>query len=77
MFRSRQRIVWFALSPELRAMTPAMSRSFMVRSRCKSDVDSGRNSARAIAPADVIEVEERNKRLSAVFRVNAVRSDCI
>jgi hypothetical protein len=77
MFKSRQRIVWLALRPELIAMTPAISSSFIVRSRCKSDVDSGKNSARAIAPADVIEVEERNKRLSAVFKVNAVRNDCI
>lgn len=75
--RSRHRIVWLAFKPELRAITPAMSRLFSVRSRWRRDVDSGRNSANAIAPADVIEVEERNRRLSAVLSVNAVRRDCI
>jgi hypothetical protein len=77
IFKSRQRMVWLAFRPELRAMTPAMSKSFRVRSRCKSDVDSGRNSAKAIAPGDVIEVEERNKRFKAVLRVKAVRNDWI
>jgi len=56
-------------------MTPAMSRSFIVRSRWSSEVDSGRNSASAIAPAEVIEVDDKNSRFRAVFRVNAVRSD--
>ena len=77
IFKSKQRIVRFAFSPELRAMTPAISILFSVRSRCKSEVDSGRNSARAIAPAEVIEVEERKRRLRAVLRVNAVRRDWI
>lgn len=40
-------------------------------------MDSGRNSARAIAPADVMPVDERNNRFSASFKVNAVRSDWI
>src|SRR5882762_1892233 len=75
--RSRQRIVWFALSPELSAMTPAMSRLLTVRSRWSKEVDSGRNSARAIAPAEVRWVEERNNRLRAVLRVKAVLSDWI
>lgn len=68
-------MVWFAFKPEFKAITPARSRSFMVRSKCSNDVDSGRNSARAIAPADVIEVDERNSRLRASLRVNAVRND--
>ena len=40
-------------------------------------MDSGRNSANAMAPAEVREVEDRKRRLSAVFKVNAVRRDCI
>lgn len=75
MFKSKQRITWFAFKPELRAITPAISISLFVRSRWRSEVDSGRNSANAIAPADVIEVDDKNKRLSAVLRVNAVRRD--
>src|ERR1700722_11522570 len=54
-----------------------MSKLFMVRSRCNNDVDSGRNSARAIAPSEIIEVDDRNNRLSAVLRVHAVRNDWI
>lgn len=66
-----------ALRPELRAMTPAISKLLSVRSRCKRDVDSGRNSASAIAPAAVREVDERKSRFRAVFNVNAVRNDWI
>lgn len=73
--RSRQRITWFALRPELSAITPAMSILFVVRSRCNNDADSGRNSARAMAPAEVMEVEDRNRRFKALFRVNAVLRD--
>lgn len=75
--RSKHLITWLAFNPELRAITPAISRLFNVRSRCRSDVDSGRNSARAMAPADVSEVEERKSRFRAVFTVNAVRRDWI
>jgi hypothetical protein len=75
MFKSKHRMVWFALSPELRAITPAISRLLSVRSRCKRDVDSGRNSANAMAPADVREVDARKSRFKAVFNVNAVRND--
>lgn len=70
-------MVWFALRPELSAITPAMSRSLLVRSRWRREVDSGRNSASAIAPAEVMDVDDRNKRFKAVFRVNAVLSDWI
>jgi hypothetical protein len=56
-------------------MTPAISNEFIVKSRCNSDVDSGRNSANAMAPAEVMEVDDRKRRLSAVLSVNAVRSD--
>jgi hypothetical protein len=58
-------------------MTPARSRSFRVRSRWRRDADSGRNSARAMAPGDVSCVEERKSRLRAVLRVKAVRRDWI
>ena len=54
-----------------------MSILFIVRSRCNSEVDSGRNSARAIAPADDMDVDDRNNRFSAVLRVKAVRRDWI
>ena len=57
-------------------MTPAKSRLFMVRSRCKSEVDSGMNSAKAIAPNEVSDADERNKRFKALFHVKAVRKDC-
>jgi hypothetical protein len=40
-------------------------------------VDSGRNSAREMAPADVRLVEERNRRFNEVLSVNAVRRDWI
>ena len=70
-------MTWLAFKPELSAITPARSNEFIVKSRCKSDVDSGRNSANAIAPAEVMEVEDRKRRLSAVLSVNAVRSDWI
>lgn len=75
IFKSKQRIVWFAFSPELNAITPAKSSVFIVRSRCNNDVDSGRNSANAIAPADANDVDDRNNRFSALFNVNAVRRD--
>lgn len=75
MFRSRQRITWFAFKPELRAITPARSRVFIVKSRWSNDTDSGRNSAKAMAPADTRPVEDKNNRFSAVFKVNAVRKD--
>ena len=68
-------MTWLAFNPELRAMTPAISSEFIVKSRCSNDVDSGRNSANAMAPAEVMEVEDRKRRLSAVLSVNAVRSD--
>ena len=77
MFTSRHRITWLAFSPELKAITPAMSKLFMVRSRWSRDVDSGRNSAKAMAPADVIEVDDKKRRFSAVLRVNAVLRDWI
>ena len=77
MFKSRHRITWLDLRPSLRAITPAISKLLIVRSKCSKDDDSGRNSASAIAPADVSEVEERNNRLSEVFKVNAVLRDCI
>lgn len=70
-------MTWFAFKPELRAITPAISKLFIVKSRWRSDVDSGRNSARAMAPADVSEVEDKKSRFKAVFRVNAVRRDWI
>lgn len=77
IFKSKHRITWFAFKPELSAMTPAMSILFIVRSRCNNEVDSGRNSARAIAPAVVIDVDDRNNRFNAPLRVKAVRSDWI
>jgi hypothetical protein len=58
-------------------MTPAISKLLRVRSRWRRDVDSGRNSARAMAPAEVIEVEARNNLLRAVLSVKAVRKDWI
>jgi hypothetical protein len=39
--------------------------------------DSGKNSASAIAPADVSPVLDKKSCLSAVFSVNAVRNDWI
>ena len=48
----------------------------MVRSKCNSEVDSGRNSARAIAPSDVKFVDDKNRRFRALLRVKAVRNDC-
>jgi len=66
-FKSKHSVVRFAFNPELRAITPAISKLFMVRSRCNNDVDSGRNSARAIAPSEVIEVDDKSNRLSAVL----------
>jgi hypothetical protein len=77
MFRSRHRITKFALRPPLRAMTPAKSKLFCVRSRCSKELDSGKNSARAMAPAEDNCVEDKNNRLRALLRVKAVRSDCI
>jgi len=77
IFRSRQRMTWFTLRPELSAMMPAISRSFVVRSRWGKDVDLERNSVSAIAPAEVIEVDDKNSRFRAVFSVNAVQSDWI
>lgn len=68
-------MTWLAFNPELRANTPAKSRLFMVRSKCKSDVDSGRNSANAMAPAEFSEVEDKKSRLRALFNVKAVRRD--
>lgn len=56
-------------------MTPARSKLFIVRSKWSSDVDSGKNSASAIAPAEVMDVDDRNKRFNASFKVNAVLSD--
>jgi hypothetical protein len=75
MFRSKQRITWFALKPELSAITPARSSVFIVRSRWSNDTDSGRNSAKAIAPADAMPVDDKNSRFNAVLRVKAVRRD--
>ena len=75
MFRSKHRMMWFAFNPELSAITPAMSMLFMVRSRCSKEVDSGRNSAKAMAPADVMDVDDKKSRFRAVFRVKAVRRD--
>ena len=57
------------------------SSEFIVKSRCSSDVDSARNSAKAMALAEAMEVDDRKRRLGAVFKlshnlsVNAVRSD--
>jgi hypothetical protein len=65
----------FASSPLERASTPATPSAFSVRSRCRRDALSGRNSASAIAPEEPMPVEERKSRLSAVLRVNAVRRD--
>lgn len=70
-------MVWLAFNPPLSAITPAKSRLLEVRSRCNKDADSGKNSARAIAPAEAMEVEAKNKRLSDVLSVNAVRRDWI
>ena len=60
-------------------MTPAISSEFTVKSRCSNDVDSGSNSANAMVPAEVMEVDDsdRKRRLSAELSVNAVRSDRI
>src|SRR6266446_7722033 len=73
IFRSMQRMTWLALRLELSAMTPAISSTFIVRSRWSNDVDSGRHSASAMAPAEGIEVDDKNNRFRAVVRVNAVR----
>jgi len=75
MLRSMQRITWFAFRPELRAMTPAKSNVFIVKSRWSNDTDSGRNSANAMAPADTRPVDDKKSRFNAVLRVNAVRKD--
>jgi hypothetical protein len=56
-------------------MTPAKSSGFIVRSRWSNDTDSGRNSAKAIAPDDIRPVDDKNNRFSAVLRVKAVRRD--
>ena len=70
-------MMWLAFRPLLSAMTPARSMLFTVRSRCRREADSGRNSARAMAAAEVSWVEERKRRLRAVLSVNAVRNDWI
>jgi hypothetical protein len=75
MLRSKQRITWLPLKPELSAMTPAKSSGFIVRSRWSNDTDSGRNSAKAIAPDDIRPFDDKNNRFSAVLRVKAVRRD--
>ena len=77
MLRARQCMTWFALRPLLSAMTPARSMLFTVRSRCTREADPERNSASAMAPAEVSCVEERKRRLRAVLSVNAVRNDWI
>ena len=74
---SKHLITWLAFKPELRAIRPAISNEFIVKSRWSNDVDSGRNSANAMAPAEFIEVDDRKRRLRAVLSVNAVRSDWI
>lgn len=74
MFKSKHLITWFDFSPWLRAITPASSRLFEVRSRCNSEFDSGKNSARQIAPAEVMPVDDRNSLFNALLSVNAVRS---
>lgn len=71
---SRHRMRWLFFRPEERARIPATSRGFDVRSRCSRDLDSGKNSASAMAPFDVRPVSERKSRLSDVLTVNAVRS---
>ena len=77
MFRSKHLITRFDFSPWLRAITPASSRLFEVRSRCNSEFDSGKNSARHMPPAAVIPVDDKNNLFSALLSVNAVRSACI
>lgn len=77
IFRSKHLMMWLLFSPELRAITPARSSALFVRSRCRSDVDSGRNSASAIAPAELRCVEERKRRLRELLSVNAVLRDWI
>jgi hypothetical protein len=67
----------FTFRPLLRAMTPAMSNEFCVKSKWRRLVDSGRNSASMMAPSAVREVADKNSRLSAVFSVKAVLSDVI
>lgn len=59
------------------AHTPARSNSFLVKSRCNNERDSGRNSASAMAPGEVRPVEERKSRLREELSVNAVRSEVI
>lgn len=54
---SRHRIVWLALSSELRAIMVAMSELLFVRLRWSNEFDSRRNSTSAIAPDDDIVVE--------------------
>lgn len=58
-------------------MTPANSKLLFVKSKCNNDVDSGRNSARAMAPAELRDVPVRKRRFREVLRVNAVRRDWI
>jgi len=77
MLRSKHRIVSFALRPLDKAITPAKSSAFCVKSKCKRLVDSGRNSASIMAAADVRDVLERKSRLRAVFKVKAVRKEVI
>ena len=48
---------------------------FNVRSKCSRDVDSGRNSAKAMAPVELRLVDDKNKRFRALFSVKAVRND--
>ena len=70
-------MVSFALRPLDRAITPAKSSAFCVKSKCRRLVDSGRNSASIMAAADVSEVSDRKSRLRAVFKVKAVRKEVI
>jgi hypothetical protein len=49
IFTSKHLMTWLAYNPELRAMTSAISSAFIVKSRCNSDMNSGRNSANAMA----------------------------
>lgn len=59
------------------AITPARSKWFCVKSKCNRLVDSGKNSASMIAPADVNEVPDKKSRRRAVLRVKAVLSEVI
>jgi hypothetical protein len=64
-------------NPPLNAITAAKSKGLSVKSRWSRLVDSGKNSASAMAAAEASPVDDKNSRLREEFKVKAVRKDVI